>query len=87
MSVSLKIVTKDWMRKTINIIRYFEKHSGLCSLTGKYPQRKFTSESEIAETLNNLFSNIVNKLEIAKFDSKESFTENTKDPVSEVILK
>lgn len=50
-------------------------------------EKTFTSESEIAETLNNLFSNIVNKLEIAKFDSKESFTENTKDPVSEVILK
>ena len=50
-------------------------------------EKTFTSESEIADTLNNLFSNIVNKLEIAKFDSKESFTENTKDPVSEVILK
>ena len=50
-------------------------------------EKTFTSESEIAETWNNLFSNIVNKLEIAKFDSKESFTENTKDPVSEVILK
>ena len=50
-------------------------------------EKTFTSESEIAETWNNLFSNIVNKHEIAKFDSKESFTENTKDPVSEVILK
>ena len=46
----------------------------------------FASESETAETLNNFFSNI-KKLEIPKFNSNDSVTENMKDPVFKDILK
>ena len=46
-----------------------------------------TSEFETAETLNNFFSNIVKKLEISKFNSNSSATENIKDPVLKTILK
>ena len=45
------------------------------------------SESETAETLNNFFSNIVKKLNIPKFNSNNSVTENIKDPVFKAILK
>ena len=37
-----------------------------------------------AATLNNLFSNIVKKLEILKFNSNNSITENSKDLVFKV---
>ena len=45
------------------------------------------SESETAETLNNFFSNIVKKLNIPKFNSNNSVTENIKDPVIKAILQ
>ena len=45
------------------------------------------SESKTAETLNNFFSNIVKKLNIPKFNSNNSVTENIKDPVFKAILK
>ena len=63
----------------------------LCLLSDKSVSRKkinltendkmLTSESETAETLYNFFSNIVKKLEIPKFNSNDSVTENIKDPV------
>ena len=46
-----------------------------------------TSESETAEALNNFFSNMVKKLEIPKFNSDDSVTENIKDLVFKTILK
>ena len=46
-----------------------------------------TSESKTAETLNNFFSNIVKKLNIPKFNSNNSVTENIKDPVFKAILR
>ena len=46
-----------------------------------------TFESEIAETLNNFFSNIVKKLYILKFNSNNLVTDNIKDPVFKAILK
>ena len=39
------------------------------------------------QTLNNFFSNIVKKLNIPKFNSNNSVTENIKDPVFKAILK
>ena len=50
-------------------------------------EKMLTSESETAETLNNFFSNIVKKLNIPKFNSNNSVTENIKDPVFKAILK
>ena len=50
-------------------------------------EKTLTSESEIAQTLNNLFPNIVKKLEISKFNSNDSFTENIKDTVFKVVSK
>ena len=50
-------------------------------------EKMLTSESETAETLNNFFSNIVKKLNIPKFNSNISVTENIKDPVFKDILK
>ena len=50
-------------------------------------EKILTSESERAETLNNYFSNIVKKLEISKFNSNDSVTENINDPVFKTILK
>ena len=38
-----------------------------------------------AATLNNFFSNIVKKLEILKFNSNNSITENSKDLVFKVF--
>ena len=55
------------------------------NLTGN--EKTLTSESETSETLNNFFSNIVKKLEIPKFDSNDSVTENIQDPVFKTILK
>ena len=46
-----------------------------------------TAESETAETLNNFFSNIVKKVNIPKFNSNNSVTENMKDPVFKAILE
>ena len=46
-----------------------------------------TSESETVGNLNNFFLNIVKKLEIPKFNSNNSVTENIKDPVFKPILK
>ena len=46
-----------------------------------------TAEFETAETLNNFFSNIVKKLNIPKFNSNNSVTENIKDPVFKAILE
>ena len=40
-----------------------------------------TSESETVDTLNNFFSDIVKKLNIPKFNSNNSVTENVKVPV------
>ena len=50
-------------------------------------EKMLTSESETAETLNNFFSNIVKKLNIPKFNSNNSVTENIKDPVFKDSLK
>ena len=50
-------------------------------------EKALTSESEKAEALNNFFPNIVKKLEIPKFDSNDSVTENINDPVFKAILK
>ena len=50
-------------------------------------EKMLASESETAETLNNFFSNIVKKLNIPKFNSNNSVTENIKDPVFKAILK
>ena len=50
-------------------------------------EKMLTSESETAETLNNFFSNIVKKLNIPKFNSNNSVTENMKGPVFKAILK
>ena len=50
-------------------------------------EKTLTSESETSESLNNFFSNIVKKLEIPKFDSNDSVTENIQDPVFKTILK
>ena len=44
-----------------------------------------TSESETAETLN-FFSNIIKKLNILTFNSKNSVTKNIKNPVFKAIL-
>ena len=49
-------------------------------------EKMLTSESETAETLNNFFSNIVKKLNIPKFNSNNSVTENIKNPVFKSIL-
>ena len=46
-----------------------------------------TAEFETAETLNNFFSDIVKKLNIPKFNSNNSVTENIKDPVFKAILE
>ena len=46
-----------------------------------------TSESETVDTLNNFFSDIVKKLNIPKFNSNNSVTENVKVPVFKAILK
>ena len=43
--------------------------------------------SETAESLNNFFSNIVKKLNIPKFNSNKSVTENIEDLVFKAILK
>ena len=50
-------------------------------------EKTLTSESEIAETLNNFFSNIVQKLEIPKFDANDLVTGSIKDPVFKAVLK
>ena len=50
-------------------------------------EKMLTSECETAETLKNLFSNIVKKLNIPKFNSNNSVTENIKDPVFKAIFK
>ena len=50
-------------------------------------QNKLNSESEKAETFNNLFSNIAKELEIPEFYASDSFTENINDPLLEAILK
>ena len=50
-------------------------------------EKMLTSESETAETLNNLFFNIVKKLNIPKFNSSNSVTKNIKDSVFKAILK
>ena len=50
-------------------------------------KKMLTSESKTAETLNNFFSNIVKKLNIPKFNSNNSVTENIKDPVFKAILR
>ena len=50
-------------------------------------EKMLTSESETAETLNNFFSNIVKKLNIPKFNSNNSVTENMNGPVFKAILK
>ena len=50
-------------------------------------EKMLTSESETAKTLNNFFSNTVKKLEIPKFNSNNSVTQNIKDPVFKAILK
>ena len=50
-------------------------------------KKMLTSESETTETLNNFFSNIVKKLDIPKYNSNSSVTENIKDPVFKAILK
>ena len=50
-------------------------------------EKELTFESETAETLKNFFSNIVEKLDIPKFDSNGSATKNIKDPVFKAILK
>ena len=50
-------------------------------------EKMLTFEPETAETLNNFFSNIVKKLNIPKFNSNNSVTENIKDPVFKAILK
>ena len=46
-----------------------------------------TAESESAKILNIFFSNIVKKLNIRKFNSNNSITENIKDPVFKAILE
>ena len=46
-----------------------------------------TAESETTKILNNFFSNIVKKLNIRKFNSNNSITENIKDPVFKAILE
>ena len=50
-------------------------------------EKMLTAEFETAETLNNFFSNLVKKLNIQKFNSNNSVTENIKDPVFKAILK
>ena len=50
-------------------------------------EKTLTSKSEIAETLNNFFSNIVKKFEIPKFDANDLVTTNIKDPVFKGVLK
>ena len=50
-------------------------------------ENTLTSGSETAETAENLFSNIVKKLEIPKFDSDDSVTKNIKNTVFKAILK
>ena len=50
-------------------------------------EKTLTPESEAAETLNKLISDIIKKLEIPNFDSCDSFTKKIKDPVFKVILK
>ena len=48
-------------------------------------EKTLTFEIETAEILNNLFSNIVKKFKIPKFDANDSVTENNKDPVFKAI--
>ena len=50
-------------------------------------EKALTSKFKTAESLYNFFSNIVRKLEIPKFDSKNSVTENIKNPVFKATLK
>ena len=50
-------------------------------------KKMLTSESETTETLKNFFSNIVKKLDIPKYNSNNSVTENIKDPIFKAILK
>ena len=50
-------------------------------------EKIFTSESETTETLNSVFSNLIKKLEIPKFNSNDSVTKNIKDLVFKAILK
>ena len=50
-------------------------------------EETLTFESETTETFNNFFANIIKKLKTQKFNTKDSVTENIKDPVSKAILK
>ena len=50
-------------------------------------EKILTSESETVQSLNSFFSNLVKKLEISKFNSNDSVTENIKDLVFKAILK
>ena len=44
-------------------------------------EKTLTSESEAAQTLNKLISDIIKKLEIPNFDPYDSFAKKIKDPV------
>ena len=50
-------------------------------------EKILASESETLETLNNLLSNIVKKLNIPRFNGNISVAGNIKDPVFKAILK
>ena len=43
------------------------------------PRELVETESETAEVLNKLFSNIVNNLEISKYSKNKSFIDNIED--------
>ena len=90
----LKKATKIWLRKILDNNKFWKTVKPL--LSDKSVSREkinltdnakmLRSKPDTAETLN-FFSNIVQKLNIPKFNSNNSVTENMKDPVFKAILK
>lgn len=86
------VIENNKFRKTVKLLLSVSIHGEEISSIKKKKKSNWnwkdaTSESEAAETLNKLISDIIKKLEIPNFDSCDSFTKKIKDPVFKVILK
>ena len=64
-----------------------EKMSGMDKIHLIENNERIKNDLKTAEVLNNFFSNIVQKLNIARYTSEESFVDNISDPTLKAILK